>query len=403
MFKVHNKNADVIAEQMVNLQSVNSIMEMLNVSTYEISISGANAANALVKAAGGLAQLVDLTNYFFSTFYTAQEQAAYYTNAYADAINDLNEKYNTSISSSTATYKASTKAILANEGASADLKVAMLELAPVAAQVIQIQQQSANEALAIRQQEIDLYNEYIRSMKEFVLSLTEMIMKLEGASELEKLNYEMDVYLGLLGLSRDALDVSAQGYADFLKTLDYTNPAVIALQDTFIGLGNTILAVADETKRLKDVQDLADAKTAELKRENAEAGAAFNETMRELTYTLGRENDLDNTIRNIIELQTQFGYIGSHATYTTKDLSNFVIMLDGLDEGTRKAENSILELANAMMHLEDIIHEAQQTIDSILSDQRISVIDEQIRLERERLDLITESGETALEQYEAQI
>jgi len=140
MIDVNDRNANIIAKQMGNWDAVNSVMEMLGVSLYSISVHGVEAANSLVEAAGGLINLANLTGYFFETFYTAQEQGAYHTKLYADTIKDLNEKYDTHISTATSGYRYWTEAILNNKDASADLVVELLALGPVVTQVIQAEQ-----------------------------------------------------------------------------------------------------------------------------------------------------------------------------------------------------------------------------------------------------------------------
>ena len=59
-----------------SLKSVNDIFNVLNISLYDTSAAGADAASRLVEAFGGLDKFVASTDFYYQNFYSAQERAA---------------------------------------------------------------------------------------------------------------------------------------------------------------------------------------------------------------------------------------------------------------------------------------------------------------------------------------
>lgn len=224
MLDIHSKDANIIAEQMGNWSAVNNVMEMLGVNLYEVNLAGVDAANALVNAAGGLVELANLTGYFYETFYSSQEKGAHYTKLYADTVGDLNDQYDTHISTSTTAYKHWTLEILNNADASAELKVAMLELAPVTAQVIQAEQ----AATAEREAYIEAVERAIEAGRQYTATIDDLLLGFTNNPDLERAKRDKQAALSAFDIDKDAMSFTESDlkvWLEYLKTLDLTGDA----------------------------------------------------------------------------------------------------------------------------------------------------------------------------------
>lgn len=233
---LYKNDADLIAETMVELTTVNAIFDKLGHSTYEFNLASVEAVNHLLDLSGGLDAFRAKTQYFYDNYYTGEEKLQYVARINRERVDEFNETMG--LIGDVAIYsKAELKSWMAvqdqNTEAGREAYNAGLDVA-----------QSLNDMEAA---EIALNEAEIKR----IATVNSLIDTLNGVSEAEQHIEVIALLTKKYGL---AVDITATELAEHIGSL--SDPTDEAIND-FNVLGNSIAYLADvATKTEKEILGL---------------------------------------------------------------------------------------------------------------------------------------------------
>lgn len=331
------------------LQAMNFYMEAFGSELYSLSEISAYSVNELAKVAGGFDKLAAKLDFFYSNFFTVEEQFALRMNRSKDAIAEFSDKWDIGFlsPSSLRNMITSMKPVTDEE---IKLYDALLNIAPAVADYY-----GALDELAIKQAEsaeetrklTEQQNEYLAAQKQAAYEtrviLDDLFWTLTGQdSEIGKHERNISNLIKKYGLSSDAADVTSTELAHFALSLDATDESIQKATPDLVSFAESILYLEEVSEEAKN-------------------------SLNEMSTRLSGETDLMSHVNNIDEINKKYGVLGESANYTSKDLLKFIDSLDSSDNAVINAIPDLDSLTDSLLFLEQASEAARVSLDEVIS------------------------------------
>ncbi len=327
--------SDTLARLGGSLKTVNDTFGILNITLYDATISGADAASKLADAFGGLDKLVAATDAYYQNFYSSQERADETIENLGKVFNELglvmpatNVEFRAMVE---AARSAGNDALFANliklAPAFSNLKNSLTALVDTAFQdlqaAIQREQKAALDAIekqkSIAQAQKDVADENVKSLSSIFDYLTDQINDLTGAVASAQTAAQGMAFI------QDAIDAANNtGYLPDQTALETAVSAVRAGIDAtnyassyeqklaqlrLAGQLDSLKGVAEEQKTTAELQlEVAQQTIDDLNAQAAITNAFYEE---QLIYAQTQINELKNVNGSVLTVAGAMAALGA--------------------------------------------------------------------------------------------
>ena len=353
---------DTLARLGSSLKNVNDIFNVLNISLYDTSAAGADAASRLVEAFGGIDKFVASTDFYYQNFYSAQERAAETT----ENLGKVFEQLGLQLPSTNAQFRSMVEA--ARAAGNDSLFANLLKLAPTFSGLQKSLAELAAASVGADKsvgQVVDVFQEVIDAAYR---NLQNAIQQ-EQKSAIDAINAQLKIAQAQKEVAQESVD-SLGSIFDYLtgqiNELSGTVNAEKSAAEGAAFIQNAILA-ANNTGYLPDQKSLEEAVSAVRKGIDSQAYATAYEqklAQAKLAAQLSDLNVVAGEQKTTAELQLEVATQQIESLNAQADLTNAyyeqqLIYAQAQINELRNVNTSTLTVSAAMAALVDVVNAAR--------------------------------------------
>jgi len=226
------------------LPVVNAALDALGIDALEFTTAGLAAADSLVQAAGGLDNLVSLTDFYYSNVYTEQEKAQLQLDQYTQTLNDFNNTNGTAITSLDdlrAYVDSLTESQDFNSEATQAAYIAALQLTPT---------------LVAQKQAMDLLAPAVEEVTDTVTDAVEELLSAGQINTLTDISRTIfDDYENREDSIKDLQDELADIDAEIADLTSNASDGFETVADTIDGVTNSVQSLSTSSSELRSQAD----------------------------------------------------------------------------------------------------------------------------------------------------